>query len=349
MNIYDVSSKANVSIATVSRVLNGNPNVSPQTRQKVLSVMKELGYTPNVFARGLGLNTMNTIGIVCCDSSDLYLANAIFYLEQGLRTFGYDALLCCTGYSLKTKMNYMKLMLSKRVDAIIIVGSMFLDSDEQNNQYILDAAKQIPVFLVNGHLEGKNIHCTLCDDYQAVLSATNLLIAAGHTSLFYLYSSESYSGRNKLRGFTDACALNGIPAHYKMLPYSSELIQQSRELLLHLHEDGSRFNGILSSDDALAVGAVKYAIAKGISIPTDFSVVGYNNSILATCCEPELSSVDTRITSLCDHTVHAVMEVLNGGTISDDTVISAQFIERSTTALLHQSFHAAGEFSSPVA
>lgn len=67
MNIYDVSKKANVSIATVSRVLNGNPNVSDKTRAKVLAVMEQLGYTPNVFARGLGLNTMRTIGIMYID------------------------------------------------------------------------------------------------------------------------------------------------------------------------------------------------------------------------------------------------------------------------------------------
>lgn len=85
MNIYDVSNKAGVSIATVSRVLNGNAKVSSATRNKVLDAMKELDYTPNVFARGLGLNTMKTIGIMCIDSSDIYLANAVYYLEQELR------------------------------------------------------------------------------------------------------------------------------------------------------------------------------------------------------------------------------------------------------------------------
>ena len=74
MNIYDVSKKAGVSIATVSRVLNGNANVSDKTKNKVLVAMKELDYTPNIFARGLGLNTMKTIGIMCSDSSDTYLA-----------------------------------------------------------------------------------------------------------------------------------------------------------------------------------------------------------------------------------------------------------------------------------
>ena len=103
MNIYDVSRRAGVSIATVSRVLNGNPNVSQKTRSRVLAVMDELGYTPNVFARGLGLGTMKTIGIMCSDSSDPYLANAIYYLERQLRSHGYDSILCCTGTSLENK------------------------------------------------------------------------------------------------------------------------------------------------------------------------------------------------------------------------------------------------------
>ena len=86
MNIYDVSKKAGVSIATVSRVLNGNSKVTDKTKQKVLKAMEELDYTPNIFARGLGLNTMRTIGIMCSDSSDTYLANAVYYLEQELRS-----------------------------------------------------------------------------------------------------------------------------------------------------------------------------------------------------------------------------------------------------------------------
>ena len=116
MNIYDVSKRAGVSIATVSRVLNGNPNVSEKTRTKVLTVMAESGYTPNVFARGLGLGTMKTIGIMCSDSSDPYLANAIYHLERQLRSHGYDSLLCCTGTSLENKRIYFELLLSKRVD-----------------------------------------------------------------------------------------------------------------------------------------------------------------------------------------------------------------------------------------
>ena len=122
MNIYDISQLAGVSIATVSRVINGSDRVSARTRQKVLRVIEENGYTPNAFARGLGLNTMHTVGLLCADSSDPYLAQAVYNLEQELRLNGYDCLLCCTGYARETKEKYLDLLLSKRVDGLIFVG-----------------------------------------------------------------------------------------------------------------------------------------------------------------------------------------------------------------------------------
>ncbi len=128
MNIYDISQLAGVSIATVSRVINGSDRVSARTRQKVLRVIEENGYTPNAFARGLGLNTMHTVGLLCADSSDPYLAQAVYNLEQELRLNGYDCLLCCTGYARETKEKYLDLLLSKRVDGLIFVGSQFTES-----------------------------------------------------------------------------------------------------------------------------------------------------------------------------------------------------------------------------
>ena len=98
MNIYDIAKLSGVSIATVSRVVNGSPKVSGQTREKVLAVMEEYNYTPNVFARGLGLGSMQTIGIICPDVSDAYMARAVAFLERRLKEYGYDCILYCSGH-----------------------------------------------------------------------------------------------------------------------------------------------------------------------------------------------------------------------------------------------------------
>lgn len=331
MNIYDVSKKAGVSIATVSRVMNGNPNVSDKTKEKVLKVMDEIGYTPNVFARGLGLNSMKTIGIMCVDSSDPFLANAVYYIERELRKNGYDSFLCCTGYELNNKEKCLNLLLSKRIDAVILVGSSYLEFNKKDNLYIVNAAKEIPVMLINGYLNQPNIYCTLCDDYQATYDATNLLLEQDKTKILYLYNTKSYSGIQKLNGYKAAISESIHTIDDTLIQSCNDSIIDSTSLLLNLYNNGTRFDAILSSEDILAVGAIKFAKKVGLSIPTDLSIIGYNNSLLASCCEPELTSIDNHVETLSITTVNTLMRVLGGHTVPNKTMISNDLIIRNTT------------------
>ena len=331
MNIYDVSERAGVSIATVSRVINGNSRVSEKTKQKVLAVMEELGYTPNVFARGLGLNTMKTIGIMCADSSDLFLANAVYYLERELRKNGYDSFLCCTGYELKNKQNYLKLLLSKRIDALVIVGSYFLEANPKDNAYIMEAADEVPIMLMNGNLNKPNIYCTLCDDYQAVYDAASLLLDQGKKNVLFLYTSKSYSSIQKLNGFKTALMDKFHMVKEDSIHICPATIEGTRDLLLRLSADGLSFDAVIAAEDILGVGAVKYAKAKGVRIPEDLCIIGYNNSLFATCCDPELTSVDNHVETLSITAVNTLMRVLDGGKVPNKTTISTDLVVRNTT------------------
>lgn len=331
MNIYDVSHRAGVSIATVSRVLNGNPNVSDKTRARVLEVMDELGYTPNIFARGLGLGTMKTIGIMCSDSSDPYLANAIYFLERELRSNGYDSILCCTGTLLENKRQYFELLLSKRVDAMILAGSKFVEMKDKDNAYIIEAARELPIMLVNGYLDAPGIYSTVCDDYTAMYQAAAKLIQTGRRRILYLYTSHSYSGINKLQGYKDALLAAEIPVNQELIRQCAKNLRASKDLLLSLSDSGLAFDAVLTSDDSLAVGAVKYAHAKGLSIPDEFSIIGYNNSMLSYCTDPEISSIDTKVEALCITTVNTLMGVFGGSNVPGKTIIAADFIQKQTT------------------
>lgn len=331
MNIYDVSQKAGVSIATVSRVINGNPNVSDKTKQKVLDVMKEIGYTPNVFARGLGLNTMQTIGIMCADSSDTFLANAVYYLEQNLRKYGYDSFLCCTGYELYNKQNYLKLLLSKRVDAIVLVGSYFLEQNKKDNNYIMETAAEVPIMLINGYLNHPNIYCTLCDDHQAVYDTVSKLIAHGRKRILYLYNTKSYSGIQKLNGYKDALLAHDLPLDENLMQLCTNNIEDTKKLLLSLTKNGLFFDAVLCSEDVLAVGTIKFAKQAGYRIPQDINIIGYNNSLLTECCDPELSSIDNHVETLCITTINTLMRVLDGSDVPNKTTISNDLITRQTT------------------
>ena len=263
MTIYDISEKAGVSIATVSRVLNGNANVKPKTKKKVMDVIEEYGYTPNAFARGLGLNTMNTIGILCADSSDLYLAKAVYYIEQLLRENGYNSILCCTGYDTATKKSSMELLLSKRVDSVIMVGSNFISDISEENQYIRDAAQQVPIMLLNADFDYPNVYCTLCDDYKSILEATQFLFQSGAQNVLYLYNSQSYSGLKKLSGYQSAVLQSGHdfrPEYIQLYQGEREDIEAITDFLIQLNANGLDFDGIIASDDILAMGAIKWVV-----------------------------------------------------------------------------------------
>ena len=163
MNIYDIAELAGVSIATVSRVVNDSPMVSEKTKQRVRKVMEENNYTPNVFARGLGLDSMKTVGLMCPNVADAYMARAVAYLEQNLKEYGYDCILYCSGYDDEERRVAVNSILQKRIDALVLIGSSYAEDDEDSEkvEYIREAAKQVPVFMMNGCIRGENIYCAL--------------------------------------------------------------------------------------------------------------------------------------------------------------------------------------------
>ena len=333
MTIYDISEKAGVSIATVSRVLNGSSNVSEKTKKKVLDVIRQYEYTPNAFARGLGLNTMKTIGIMCADSSDLYLAKAIYYIEQLLRANDYGSILCCTGYELETKAASMNLLITKKVDGIILVGSNFIYEREADNQYVTDAAAQVPVMLLNAALDVPNVYSVVSDDFTSMYEATLQMIRAGVKDIVYFYNSTSYSGKKKLAGYRAAMEEKKLPGGSLMQFYSGshEDIPAMVEQLKKLHRRGVSFHGVIASDDTLALAALKYARESGLQVPRDLSVLGYNNSMLAMCCDPELTSIDNKLETLCQHLTTTLMGVLGGNEMPKKTIFSGEIIKRGTT------------------
>ncbi|MCQ2519350.1 MAG: LacI family transcriptional regulator [Lachnospiraceae bacterium] len=335
MNIYDISKEAGVSIATVSRVLNGSSSVKPVTKKKVMDIIEKYGYTPNAFARGLGLNSMNAIGIICADCSDIYLAKAVYYIEGNLRAGGYNTILACSGYELEGKKSALNLLLNQRVDAVIMVGSNFVESEDGKNEYIREAAKQVPVLLLNADLDCPNVYCTMCDDSKATQEAATYLINSGKREILYLYNSKSYSAIKKLTGFQTALLVSGMDIDKNRVLYydgSHEDIEGVCDFLCKTcSENKLSFDSVLAADDVLAIGATKYAKKMGLKVPEDIYIIGYNNSLLTACNEPELSSVDNHLETLCSQLVKTCIGTLNHEDIPQKIIFSGELIHRGTT------------------
>ena len=331
MNIYDIAELAGVSIATVSRVVNDSPMVSEKTKQRVRKVMEENNYTPNVFARGLGLDSMKTVGLMCPNVADAYMARAVAYLEQNLKEYGYDCILYCSGYDDEERRVAVNSILQKRIDALVLIGSSYAEDDEDSEkvEYIREAAKQVPVFMMNGCIRGENIYCALCNDFQAAHMAVTELIQTGKEDILFLSDSHSYSANQKLRGYTQALKDAGMPVNEKLCVYVENRIDRVRDLLLSRND--LMFDAVFATEDGLAVGALKYAKKRNLSVPRDISIIGYNNSELSVCCDPELSTVDSRGERLCKIIIDSMMLRLKNREIRSKVYANGFLVRRETT------------------
>ena len=324
MNIYDIAQRSGVSIATVSRVMNGSPNVSAATREKVMAVIQEEEYIPNAFARGLNLNSMKIIGILCTDIADTFYAKAVSLVESLLRQNGFDALLCCTGNDLEDKKKYLELLLAKRVDAVILIGSAF--KENVDNSHIEMAAKQVPVIIINGLVELPGTYCVTCDEQTAVAQNVTLLNRQGYSEILYLYDILTYSGCSKLSGYRDGLKQCGIPINESLIVQVPKSIEQVKRRVLTLFDSGISFRAVMASEDLLAIGAIKALQKLNLTMP----VIGFNNSILSESCSPSLTSVDNMLDTLCPAAISMLTGILEGKSVPQKMVISATLVQRDT-------------------
>lgn len=326
MNIYDIAKEANVSIATVSRVLNDSGRVRDITREKVEAVLKKHHYIPSAIARGMMTNSMKTIGIVTIDIRNLYYANVAHSIEQSLSILGFNTILCNTGYDIEQKVSYLRMLVEKKVDSIILVGSTFKDPklDKPVEQISMD----IPIIIVNGYYGYPNIYSVQCDDRKALEKSVEYLISKGKKKFLYLYDAETFSGNQKLIGFKSAVSKHNVKSDVFLIkPGLEEAFKQTDNLL----NSKFAFDAVLTSEDLSAIGVLKCLLSNNIKVPEDVSVMGFNNSVLSICCTPSLSTVDSRMEDMGRLAVRILHKVLQGETPKSNTMIDANLILRQTT------------------
>lgn len=327
MNIYDIAEKANVSIATVSRVLNNSEKVSEKTRKRVLETIENESYVPNAFARGLGLDTMQMIGVMCTDVTDMFYANAVASVEKLLRNYNMNIVLCNTGNDIADKRKYLSYLVNRKVDAVVLIGSAF--KEETDNSHIREAARDVPIFIINGYVELPNVYCVVCDERTAVKNNVISLNQKGCESILYLYDASTYSGKEKLYGYSQGCSECSCIEDEKLKVKVDKSIDSAYECIKALCENKIHFDAVIASEDILAAGALKALTELKLSKP----VIGFNNSIIASCTTPTLTSVDNMVGTMCETVVNLINAINEGKDVPSKTVISSRLVERESFKL----------------
>lgn len=292
MTIYDIAREAGVSISTVSRVLNNKGNVNSETKKKVEDVLTRSGYTPSAIARGMTGKQLHTVAILTVDIRVPHYARTAYTIEREFSRKGYDVTLCNTGGELKETIRYLRAMLEKQVDGIILVGSIF--NELGRNPEVKSLLKAVPVVLANGKLNLPNSYSVLVDDVYGIGLSVQHLYDKGHRDIYYVKDMDTASALAKRDGFLRAMETLGLPQGKKHVIESTAGIEGGIKAVQKLLQSGVPFSAVVCGEDHTAVGVLKGLIQADIRVPEDVSITGYNNSAYAKICTPELTTIDNK-------------------------------------------------------
>nr|WP_122012083.1 LacI family DNA-binding transcriptional regulator [Maliibacterium massiliense] len=334
MNIYDIARKAGVSIATVSRVINDSAHVREATRQKVLSVIADANYTPNAFARNLSARSSRTVGVLCTDIYDnMYYTRAIAVLEQKLHQYGLDVLLWCTGRDLEDKKKAVNMLLSRKVDGLVLVGSDF--TEQKDHSHIARAAANVPVMIINSLLELPGTYCLLCDEQAAEHGVVRALYRDGYRNIAFVYANEARSTQLKRAGYKRGIASCGLEVNPSWVLKAPNDIYRGATVIRKMLEAMPRPCAVVASGDLLACAALKAAAALGLRVPEDVAVVGCNNSLLCTCATPSLTSIDNMADGLCTRAIDMMQQLFGGEQCPQVVTLPARLVVRESYRPAH--------------
>lgn len=288
VTIYDVAREAGVSMATVSRVVNGNPNVKPTTRKKVLEAIERLGYRPNAVARGLASKKTTTVGVIIPDISSIFFAELARGIEDIATMYKYNIILCNSDQNKEKEIHLINTLLEKQVDGIVFMGSEITSEHaEQFNR------SPVPIVLAATLDMEKKFPSVNIDYKQAVHDAVTYLIEKGHKKIGMLSGtlSDPINGFQKFIGYKEAIQEAGLEFDESLINIGDYSYDSGMEAMGEFLELEDRPTAIFAATDEMALGIIHGAQDRGFRVPEDFEVIGFDDTRLATMVRPTLTSV----------------------------------------------------------
>ncbi|WP_374718254.1 catabolite control protein A [Neobacillus sp.] len=324
ITIYDVAREANVSMATVSRVVNGNPNVKPVTRKKVLEVIERLGYRPNAVARGLASKKTTTVGVVIPDISNIFFAELARGIEDIATMYKYNIILSNSDQNKDKELHLFNTMLGKQVDGIVFM------SGNITPDHVAEFEKSpVPIVLAGSIEESEKIPSVNIDYEQATYDSVKEFIDRGHKHIAFvigpLYEPD-ITGK-KLNGYKKALAEANIPFNEEFIIEGDYSYDSGIEAFEKLLELPNRPTAILVGADEMALGVVHGAEDKGYRIPDDFEVITSDNTRLSLMVRPQLTTIVQPLYDIGAVAMRLLTKLMNKEKVTDHIVVLPHRIE----------------------
>ncbi|GED33353.1 MULTISPECIES: catabolite control protein A [Brevibacillus] len=324
VTIYDVAREAGVSMATVSRVVNGNPNVKPLTRKKVLAAIERLGYRPNAVARGLASKKTTTVGVIIPDISSLFFSELARGIEDIATMYKYNIILCNSDQRMEKELQLINTLLEKQVDGLLFMGA---EIKEDHLQALTSTS--VPTVLAATRDADNALPSVTIDHFQAGYDATKALIDRGHKRVAMITGplNDPLSGLMRFEGYKKALVDAGIGLNEDLVAngnffYESGLTKTKQ--FLQLSEPPT---AIFAANDEMAIGAIHAIQDSGLNVPNDVEVIGHDNIRLVEMVRPRLTSVVQPMYDIGAVAMRLLTKYMNNEHVEEHVVLLPHRIE----------------------
>ncbi len=309
ITIKDVAKKANVSISTVSRVINDSKPVSDDIKIRVVKVIKELGYKPNPIARSLVTKKSRLLGVLIPDISDLYISELLNAIEEVAKTYDYDTILCNSYGNAKSEEHYLKLLQAKQVEGMIFLTYKLSQSHKEFFE-----TSNMPVVMINRNSEDLGISSVSINHKEAINEMTQKLFDYGHEKIALIRNGKTNDifGEDHLSGFIKAHNDNEVKFDEGLVFEGEFKVDKAYDICKNLIESKNLPTAIIATTDAMAVGAINCLVDNGYDVPGDVSVVGFYDTQLAKLYRPQLTVVKQPIYDIGAIAIRLLIKQING-------------------------------------
>ena len=290
VTIKDVAERAGVSTSTVSRVLSPQINnyMRKETREKVLRAIEELDYRPDIRAQSLRGMRTRIIGLVMPDALNPFYQELAYVLEEICYRERYGLLVCSSKNSPTRELTYIDLLERQKVDGIIL-STVGLNETKLNSL----TKRGIPIVLVDRDVPGADIPVMFTNNYMGGCQATQYLIDLGHKKIACITGEmNTLSSINRLKGYSDTLQKNGLEIDKRLIKKGKLTFKDGYKLMKELlRKSGDDFTAVFCVNDIVALGAMRAIQEKGKNVPSDYSVIGFDNISLSSISNPPLTTI----------------------------------------------------------
>lgn len=331
-SIKDIAKEAGVVISTVSNVINKTRFVKPETRNKVLKAIKKLNYRPNIIARGLRTKSTRAIGVIVPDISSPFFSQVIRGMEEVARNRGYTLILGCTFYDVEEEERQMNVLIDQFIDGLIFFcGFNNYDHIKKINE------RKVPVVVIDREVNDPKIPSVLINNALAMEMAVDYLCSFGHKEIGYLTFSFKEQGtvRKRYTGYCNGLKKNKIQYNPKFVIIDESIrlreIEGTYTVVKKFLEKGYVPTAFITIADFLAYGLIKALKEEGYKIPSDISVVGFDNIVFSNFVDPPLTTVKQPKKLMGSKAMSLLLDIVEGKKIKNkNIVLPTQIVERES-------------------